>query len=175
MKYYKYGSVVIAALCCLTTLHKYGGRSHKYLNLIMYENAGAAAIMTCYMIFAITSCAYSYRMTTRPGMSSELRTTFILRHMLYVLVYILVWLPYLGLCFFVVYACVIENEIPGETPFALKEELIQQTKKWWDYNNMTTVFTGLLMGIIRITEPSFMNVIKSYIMCRRSSFKPGNS
>ena len=125
----------------------------------MYENAGAAAIMTCYMIFAITSCAYSYRMTTRPGMSSELRTTFILRHMLYV----------------VVYACVIENEIPGETPFALKEELIKQTRKWWDYNNMTTVFTGLLMGIIRITEPSFMNVIKSYIMCRRSSFKPGNS
>lgn len=57
------------------------------------------------MIFAIFSCAYSYRMTTRPGMSSETRKDFISRHIQYVLVYICVWLPYLGLTLYTVYVC----------------------------------------------------------------------
>lgn len=71
----------------------------------MYKNAASSLIVTAYIIFAIFSCAYSYRMTTRPGMSSEIRKDFITRHILYVLVYICVWLPYLGLSYYTVYVC----------------------------------------------------------------------
>jgi len=69
----------------------------------MYQNAFSGFLLTAYIIFAIFSCAYSYRMTTRPGMSSTIRREFISRHISYVLVYICVWLPYLGLSFYSLY------------------------------------------------------------------------
>jgi len=71
----------------------------------MYKYAASAIIVTIYIIFAIFSCAYSWRMTTRPGMSSSIRKDFIYRHILYVLIYVCVWLPYLGLCYYTVYVC----------------------------------------------------------------------
>ena len=104
MKYYKFASVIMAGLCLFTQMNKFGGRQ-KNLNIIMYENAAGVVIMTTYIIFAIFSCAYSYRLTTRPGLSSSLRKDFIWRHICYVLIYISVWLPYLGVTFYIVYVC----------------------------------------------------------------------
>lgn len=52
-------------------------------------------------------------MTTRPGMSQSMRYSFIWRHIMYVLVYITVWLPYLGLTIYTVYVCLIEKNYKG--------------------------------------------------------------
>ena len=52
-------------------------------------------------------------MTTRPCMSQSMRYSFIWRHIMYVLVYITVWLPYLGLTIYTVYVCLIEKNYKG--------------------------------------------------------------
>jgi hypothetical protein len=104
MKYYKFSSVIMAALACYMTMEKYAVIRNEY-TIVMYKNALSGSIITAYMIFAIFSCAYSYRLTTRPGMSSVIRKDFITRHISYVLVYISNWLPYLGLSLYTVYVC----------------------------------------------------------------------
>jgi hypothetical protein len=108
MKFYKYLSIVIATILTATTTHKIGKTSS--IIYVMVENGLASLIITSYMIFAIFSCAYSYRLTTRPGMSSQMRQDFISRHMQYVLIYITVWLPYLGLTYYTVYICQIYKQ-----------------------------------------------------------------
>jgi len=79
MKYYTFFSLIMAGLATLTTKDKFGGRRGN-IYVVLYENAASGIFVTIYMIFAIFSCAYSYRMTTRPGMSSEIRKDFISRH-----------------------------------------------------------------------------------------------
>lgn len=108
MKYYKYSSIVIAIFCSFTTIDKLG--KTKEINLVMLENATGSSIITIYILFAIFSCAYSYRLLTRPGMSDQIRKDFISRHVQYVLIYISIWLPYLGLTYYTVYVCQIYIE-----------------------------------------------------------------
>lgn len=81
------------------------------IQLLSTSTIGAFMI-SLYIIFAIFSCGYSYRMMTRPGMSAEIRKEFIKRHFSYVLIYILTWLPYLGECIFGIY---IAAHNPAET------------------------------------------------------------
>jgi uncharacterized membrane protein len=170
MKYYKVCSVVMSVLCCLFTMDKYAGNNGK-VTVVMYKNAASCLIVTAYMLFAIFSCAYSYRMTTRPGMSSEIRKDFISRHILYVLVYICVWLPYLGLSYYTLYVCQLLASKPDNIS---SEQLViyaEEIKKWWGYVNSATVFTGLLMGMIRIQEPAMWNVVTSYLLCDLKALK----
>lgn len=103
MKYYLPLAAFGAVICCSSTMDQKGRVGD--LGVIMFYNSVSGFSITTYMIFAIFSCAYSYRMTTRPGMSSEIRKEFIFRHILYVLVYICVWLPYLGLIFYTIFVC----------------------------------------------------------------------
>ena len=56
-----------------------------------------------YILYATFSVAYAYRLNTRPGFSEGLRGAFIRNHIYYVLVYVLTWVPYMGLCFYVMY------------------------------------------------------------------------
>ena len=60
--------------------------------------------LSAYSMFSIFSVAYAYRINTRPGMSSDIRQSFIRGHLEYVLTYILTWLPYLGLNYFILYS-----------------------------------------------------------------------
>ena len=108
MKYYKYSSILISIVCSFTTIDKLG--KTKEINLVMLENATGSLIITVYILFAIFSCAYSYRLLTRPGMSDHIRKDFISRHVQYVLIYISIWLPYLGLTYYSVYVCQIYME-----------------------------------------------------------------
>ena len=62
------------------------------------------AFFSCYILFSAFSVAYAYRLNTRPGFSAELRSAFIVNHMLYVSIYILTWMPYLGVCFYVMFS-----------------------------------------------------------------------
>lgn len=60
--------------------------------------------LTIYIIFAVASLGYVWRINTREGMSSEVRKDFVHRHLLYVASYIVMWLPYLGFSYFILYA-----------------------------------------------------------------------
>ena len=44
----------------------------------------------------------------------------------------------------------------------------EQIKKWWDYNNGSNAFTGLLMAIIRVQEPAMWNVFCKTVLCQKS-------
>ena len=107
MKYYKYSSIFLAFCGSLTTTDKLG--MAQKISLVMVENATGSIIITFYILFAIFSCAYSYRLLTRPGMSGQVRKDFIHRHFFYVIIYITIWLPYLGLTYYTVYVCQIYN------------------------------------------------------------------
>ena len=63
----------------------------------------SVGFLTIYIIFAVVSVAYVYRINTRDGMSSDVRKEFVQRHLLYVSAYILTWLPYLGFSYFILY------------------------------------------------------------------------
>jgi len=166
MRYYTYLSFVMAAVATMTTF-KVTGRSGP-VAFIMIDNAVSGVTITAYMIFAIFSCAYSYRMTTRPGMSSEIRKDFIMRHILYVLVYIIVWLPYLGLTFYTIYACQMYQAMGYEmiSP-TINDQFTSEIKKWWDYNNGASAFTGSIMACIRISEPAMWAVFCSIMLCQK--------
>jgi hypothetical protein len=104
MKYYKVLSPVFALFLTASNYADITAHADKVTD-VLFQNSMSSGIITCYMIFAIFSCAYSYRMTTRPGMSAAVRHAFILRHILYVLVYICAWLPYLGKTIYTTYTC----------------------------------------------------------------------
>lgn len=67
------------------------------------------------------------------------------------MVYICVWLPYLGLTLYTIYACQIyKNNGVININATQQDQYTEQIRKWWDYNNGSSAFTGLLMAFIRI-------------------------
>ena len=67
----------------------------------------SVTFLSVYIIFAVLSVAYVYRINTRDGMSSSVRKEFVTRHLMYVSAYILTWLPYLGFSYFILYTTTI--------------------------------------------------------------------
>lgn len=56
--------------------------------------------MTIYILMALFSCVYAFRRLTRPGMSAEIRTVFVRKHIGYVATFIIVWTFYLAYSYF---------------------------------------------------------------------------
>jgi hypothetical protein len=48
--------------------------------------------LSCYIVVAIYSTVYSYRRLHRPGVSTFVRTLFVKKHFLYVVVFIFIWM-----------------------------------------------------------------------------------
>ena len=108
MKYYLPLSVFFAfigftfSLKRLSKQHVEGEEEEK---INMHERAlFSVAFLSFYIVFAVTSVAYAWRVNTRPGMSSEVRKEFATRHFFYVTSYILTWLPFFGFSYFILYA-----------------------------------------------------------------------
>jgi uncharacterized BrkB/YihY/UPF0761 family membrane protein len=71
---------------------------------IEWKSAIGVVFLTIYILYAIFSVAYAYRLNTRPGFSAGIRGAFISNHLLYVLAYVLTWVPYMGMCFYIMYS-----------------------------------------------------------------------
>lgn len=102
-KGYMAGSVLITAVCYMCCIP----RKVAHSNGAQYLESRALygiVFLSAYSMFSIFSVAYAYRINTRPGMSSDIRVSFIRGHLEYVLCYILTWLPYLGLNYFILYS-----------------------------------------------------------------------
>jgi hypothetical protein len=56
--------------------------------------------LTLYNLMALFSCVYAFRKLTRPGMSSEVKRLYILKHISYVGTFILIWTFYLAYSYF---------------------------------------------------------------------------
>jgi hypothetical protein len=86
-----------------------------------------------------------------------------------VLVYICVWLPYLGLRFYTTYVLHIYEGEVGHVSGRRQQYFTKKIAVWQTYTNTSTVFTGLLMSVIRLRRASMWNTVKAYLRCRKVS------
>ena len=110
MRFYLPLSVVFAIVCFTLTLKRVSAPESKDPILSLQDRAlFSVAFLTIYIVYAVTSVAYAWRINTRPGMSSDVRRQFINRHFAYVSSYIITWLPYFGFSLFILFATTVQG------------------------------------------------------------------
>ena len=125
------------------------------------------AFLTIYILYAIFSVAYAYRLNTRPGFSAGIRGAFISNHLLYVLVYVLTWAPYMGMCFYIMYSGKSLLDLKTITPqtsetIAAIDDIAKRIKVWYYFTLFISMMTGVLMSSVRIREPIFQRQFGIY-------------
>lgn len=60
----------------------------------VFESAFTVCLISLFFIFAIYSSVQALRLTTRPGISREMRKHFAYSHIIYIIVYICSWMVY---------------------------------------------------------------------------------
>jgi len=125
------------------------------------------AFLTIYILYAIFSVAYAYRLNTRPGFSAGIRGAFISNHLLYVLAYVLTWAPYMGMCFYIMYSGKSLLDLKTITPqtsetIAAIDDIVKRIKVWYYFTLFISMMTGVLMSSIRIREPIFQRQFRIY-------------
>ena len=119
--------------------------------------------MTTYVIFASGSVFYAWRINTRPGMSTDVRTAFVRRHRNYVFVYIATWLPYYGFSFYMLFVSSFLGDNVKYSEVAENEEFSTELYRWLAAWNYLCLLTGLVMSIVRIREPVFWSIVKTKV------------
>jgi len=79
-----------------------------------FAAACGVTIMTTFFYFAISSMSVTFRLTTREGLSSDLRKEYAQGRILYLSVYMLCWISYFSLNYYVLFLNVIIKD-----PFSL--------------------------------------------------------
>jgi hypothetical protein len=110
MKFYIFFSAIMSVVSPFITL----SRGVNYTTNISYENnymtfcAGIGVmIMTVFFYFAINSMSLTFRLTTRAGISKELREEYANGRILYLIIYMLCWIGYFALNYYVLFLNVI--------------------------------------------------------------------
>lgn len=158
MKKYKIFGPLIAGMMTAVTARQV--KDHETLKEFFWENTYGCLMITAYILFAIFSCAYCYRLTTKAGMSSEVRHEFIRRQIWYSLVYILTWLPFLGQSYYSIYVCSLEEE---SQTIGQVNKIYDKLGFWFSVNVCSALLTGFAMSFVRISEPVFWHLIKSSV------------
>jgi len=166
MKFYEIGAVIIPFFL---TIFCIGRRELGTVHVISLraESGVSALFMSGYILFAIFSSAYAFRLTTRPGMSAELRTAFIEKHVELMVVYVITWLPYLGLTYNTLYLTAIfgpdfNKENPAVLLLPQNQHIKGQLDNWILANNFAALTTGFLMSVVRVREPIFWRQARTY-------------
>lgn len=60
------------------------------------SNLVLAMCLSAYIIVALYSCIFALRRLLRPGVSNQIRSFFLVKHFLYVGVFIVIWTTYLA-------------------------------------------------------------------------------
>ena len=159
MKFYLAFSLVLAGICFPLSLQRISAPAEEE-KLDKHERAlFSVCFLTVYIIFAITSVAYAWRVNTRPGMSTSVRKQFIWRHSWYVTAYIATWIPYLGFAFYILYASTVAGSEMSYEEMTKDERYSTELQRWFNIYNLTCIGTGIVMSIVRVFEPVFMSVI----------------
>ena len=110
MRFYLPLSVLFAVIGFSLTLKRVSAPVDKDPMMTLQDRAlFSVAFLTIYIVYAVTSVAYAWRINTRPGMSSDVRRQFINRHFAYVSTYIITWLPYFGFSLFILFATTVQG------------------------------------------------------------------
>ena len=163
MKLYLPLAVLIACCGYSLTLSRVSAPAKSDPILSIYDRAMfSVSFLTVYIIFAITSVAYAWRINTRPGMSSTVRKEFTKRHFQYVSSYILTWLPYFGFSFFILFATTVNGSHSTYHALVENERFGDSLWNWFNAYNMACIGTGILMSIVRMREPIFKVIVKKF-------------
>ena len=164
MKFYLPLSVIIGVIGFSLSLKRVSDPLDGDKRLSLYGRAlFSVFFLTMYIIFAISSLAYVWRINTREGMSSEVRKDFVMRHLLYVCSYILTWLPYLGFAYYILYVSTVQGHSLSYREIASNDRFSDSFAWWFNAYNLSCIGTGILMSIVRAREPIFKMTIKTYI------------
>ena len=164
MKLYLPISVVLASCAFTLSLKRVSAPVNKDEIFSMFDRAlFSVSFLTIYIIFAITSVAYAWRINTRPGMSSEVRKEFITRHFWYVSAYIATWLPYFGFSFFILYATTVMGADVSYEQILENDRFTESLWNWFSSYNLSCIGTGILMSIVRMREPVFKAILKKFV------------
>jgi hypothetical protein len=163
MNKYLFGSVIIAFTAFFTTLGRYNEPIFTKSISTQAQAIISCTIMSFYIFFSISSVAYAWRINTRPGMSTEVRQSFIVRHRNYVATYLITWLPYYGFSFYILFiSSVFSPNIMYSEIYAMPE-FTKSIVNWLAAWNYSCMLTGLLMSIVRVREPVFWSFVRSGI------------
>jgi hypothetical protein len=173
MKFYLICSIFSAFLLTIFTLNSEtivkisNSYNAEMISNIQWKSAIGVAFLTIYILYAIFSVAYAYRLNTRPGFSAGIRGAFIRNHLLYVLAYVLTWAPYMGMCFFIMYSSKSLLDLETITPQTSKitaaiDDYVKRISVWYYITIFTSMMTGVLMSSIRIREPIFQRQFGIY-------------
>jgi len=135
-------------------------------NGINKQAAWGVGVLTLYILYSVFSIAYAYRLNTRPGFSSGVRSAFISNHVQYVLTYIATWTPYMGWCLFMLFTLdglIWLQQQPSEEKYTEGiTRIISGQRTWYMLVTMVSMCTGLLMSFVRMKEPMFKRQIAIY-------------
>ncbi len=76
------------------TIIKNGKEVYEKHDSTVFESAYTVILISVFFIFAIYSSVQALRLTTRPGISREMRKHFAYSHIIYIIVYLLSWMVY---------------------------------------------------------------------------------
>jgi uncharacterized membrane protein len=94
MKWYIIISVIIGAVVPFLTIGRGLSTGTETDNPTVFESAFTVCLISLFFIFAIYSSVEALRLTTRPGISREMRKHFAYSHIIYITVYLISWMVY---------------------------------------------------------------------------------
>jgi hypothetical protein len=94
MKWYIIISVIIGAVVPFLTIGRGLSTGTDTDNPTVFESAFTVCLISLFFIFAIYSSVEALRLTTRPGISREMRKHFAYSHIIYITVYLTSWMVY---------------------------------------------------------------------------------
>ena len=168
LKWYLVGSAAIATLLFYTTTNRLTMEARPHAEgekpvSIQTKAMFGVFFLSSYIMFSMFSVAYAYRINTRPGMSSDIRRSFVRGHLEYVLCYVFTWLPYLGLNYFLLFATSrLGNDVEASV-IQSNPDYKSAMHRWEDAYMYSSMMTGFLMSIVRIREPLFWNSASVYL------------
>ena len=117
--------------------------------------------ISVYTILAVTSLTYAYNINTRLGVSTSLRKRIICRHGWQTATFILAWAPYLACTYYILYLMEFEGRSRSDGTLPLDDQDVQTIRNWITLFNAFSVSVGIVISLITIFEPSFLNIISS--------------
>ena len=134
-------------------------------------NLVLAFMLSIYILVAIYSFVFAYRKLERPGVSKEVRSMFLKKHLYYVVVFTIIWTIQLSSNYFTLFN-------PSTTPPAgqywadLVSDMLLGSEtndlKWLGkslsfLSAIMTFSTGLFLTAVRMVEPLFRYLLWYYL------------
>ena len=188
LKYYLLFSFIMASMSSLASIDKSAETCLSPTNAgkSTVQNTILASLLSLYILISVFSVIYAARMLSRPGMSANIRTMFMKKHMFYALTFIVVWTLILLNAYDQLYNGykVDDKELllRQEEGYSRKTVLFpngfyqqvwvkkgEEDKEYMDLDTfqvisfIASISTGFIMGLIRLMEPYFLFILKTFI------------